>query len=198
VVDLISVGSYGDRYIDLSSPSLLRFSRKRTVGTGCLTNGHDVAPARRRTGETFGNLFPHGGTMTPRSIYLCFAAIYLISFVIPGVRMTKESISGFDSAVILLSTLTYWNGWVNYVLKVFLNLSNIAAVAGICLQFVFGVHRLRWIQLAALVSGTYWIGAAAFGTLTFRTLHVGFWLWYGSLVGMAASTWINPRKSRGG
>ncbi len=136
--------------------------------------------------------------MTPRTVYLCFAVLYLASFLIPSVRMSTESISGYDSAVILLSTLTYWNGWLNYAMKAFLNLSNVAAVVGICLQFFVGIHRLRWLQLAALVSGTYWIGAAAFGALAFRTLHVGFWLWYGSLVGMTASAWLGPAGSRGG
>lgn len=136
------------------------------------------------------------GTMTPRIVYYAVFALYILSFVLPGVRLQDASMSGFDSALIVVSTLKYWNGFLNYAMKVFINLSNILTLLVFLLQFFVRLRSLRWLQLVAFVSGTYWIVSAAYGRLSFATFHVGFWLWYVSLIGLVISTWL-ARKPRG-
>lgn len=129
--------------------------------------------------------------MTPRIVYYYIAfGLYVLSFVLPGIRLQDASMSGFDSALIVISTLKYWNGALNYAMKVFINLSNFLTLLVFLLQFFMRLGSLRWLQLAALVSGTYWIVSATYGRLSFATFHVGFWLWYVSLIGLFVSTWL--------
>lgn len=132
--------------------------------------------------------------MTPRTAYFVAFACYVLSFALPGIRMPNAVMSGFDSAMIVISTLSYWNGLLNYALKVFINLSNLLTLLVFLLQFAIGLGRLRYLQLIALVSGTYWIGSAVYGRFSFATFHIGFWLWYASLIGLFVSAWIAGRR----
>jgi hypothetical protein len=133
--------------------------------------------------------------MTFRILYCAAFAGYLLSFALPGLRMGEGFLGGWDSAMVLLSTLAYWNGALNYLVKLFLNLSNALTLLVFALQFAVGIRPLRWLQTLALVSGTYWIASAAYGRLTFHTFGVGFWLWYASLWALCLCTWAGGKPA---
>ncbi len=134
--------------------------------------------------------------MTARILYLAAFAGYLFSFALPGLRMGSGSMNGWDSAMILVSTLGYWNGPLNYAVKVFLNLSNGLTLLVFPLHFATGLRSLRWLQTLALVSASYWIGSAAYGRMQFHAFGAGFWLWYACLWGMCLCTWAAGKRGR--
>ncbi len=132
-----------------------------------------------------------------RAIYYTAFGLFIVSYFLPVTQGFNEPINGYECALIVLSGLFEWRGLGEYILIIFVNLSNIATIIVFLAHFKVDLEKLLLLQMVGFASAIYWPILILYSNDDLSDLFIGFWIWFLSLFIITlcvAALYLNNRR----